>query len=113
MNNYKDNFNDVLDPFLLPDRWFTLNFRTFLITPNNALCDSNKRRVQTTIDRLKLNKDDDYVNERVDVIREYCLGNRTLTTIEKFWPFIANEMKEQHFDAAFLPSMQRDLPPKS
>ena len=106
MNNYKDNFNDVLDPFLLPDRWFTLNFRTFLITPNDALCDSNKIRVRTTIDRLKLNKDDDYVNEREGVIREYCLGTYTLAMLEKFWPFIANEMKVQNFDSIFLPSMR-------
>ena len=106
MNSYKGDFNDVLDPFLLPGRWFTLNFRTFLISPNGALPDGDKRRVQKTIERLRLNDDDDYVNERENVIREYCLGTYTLAMLEEIWPFIANEMKVQNFDSIFLPSMR-------
>ena len=70
LNNRKDNNNDVLDPFTLPGRWFTLDFRSFLISPNHALSGSEKRRVQKTIDRLGLNTDNDYVQERVEVVRE-------------------------------------------
>ena len=106
MNNNKGAHNDVLDPFTLPDRWFTLHFRTFLISPNVTLSDCEKKRVRKTIKRLRLNEDDDYVKERENVIREYCLGTYTLATLEIFWPFIANEMKVQHFDSVFLPSMR-------
>ena len=106
LNISKDNNNDVLDPFTLPGRWFTLNFRSFLMFPNHALSDSEKRRVQETIDRLGLNTDDDYVQERVEVVREYCLGNWTLAMLDAFWPFIASEMRAQEFDTVFLHSMQ-------
>lgn len=106
LNNRKGNHSDVLDPFTLPDRWFILDFTSFLILPNHALSDSKKMKVQKTIDRLGLNTDNDYVQERVDVIREYCLKGSTLAQLANFWPFIASEMKAQHFDTVFLPSMQ-------
>ena len=106
LNNRKGNHSDVLDPFTLPNRWFTLDFRSFLIFPNHALSDSEKSRVQKTIDRLGLNTDNDYVQERIDVVREYCSGKLTLATLDDFWPFIAREMKAQDFDTVFLSSMQ-------
>ena len=106
LNNREGNHVDVLDPFTLPNRWFTLDFRTFLIMPNHSLRNSNRRKVQKTIDRLRLNADNDYVQERVDVVREYCLGKLPLATLDKYWPFIAREMREQDFDAILLPMMQ-------
>ena len=106
LNNRKANHNDVLDPFTLPDRWFTLDFQSFLVFPNSALSGSKRKRVQETIDRLELNADNDYVQERVNVVQEYCLGQWTLATLDEFWPFIAREMKAQDFDTVFLPSMQ-------
>ena len=106
LNNYKHNHNDVLDPFTLPNGWFTLDFRSFLIRPNHALTSSDKTKVQRTIDRLRLNADNDYVEERVAVVREYCLGNSTLAALGRFWPFIAKEMKTQDFDTVFMAQMQ-------
>ena len=104
--DYTGNHTDVLDPFTLPDRWFTLDFTSFLVFPNSAMSGSKRKRVQETIDRLELNADNDYVQERVNVVREYCLGKSTLATLDDFWPFIAREMKAQDFDTVFLPSMQ-------
>ena len=106
LNNRKDNHNDVLDPFTLPNRWFILDFRSFLIFPNLALSNRKRKGVQKTIDRLGLNTDNDYVQERVDVVSEYCLGNSTLATLDDFWPFIAREMRAQNFDTVFLPYMK-------
>lgn len=106
LNNRKGDHNDVIDPFTLPNRWFTLDFRSFLVRPNNSLSDSKRKKVQKTIDRLELNTDNDYVQERVDVVREYCFGKSTLATIDDFWPFIAREMRAQDFDTVFLPLMQ-------
>ena len=106
LNNRKGNHTDVLDPFTLPVRWFTLDFRSFLLFPTPVLSSSEKRKVQLTIDRLGLNVDDDYVQERVEVVKEYCLGKSTLATIEDFWPFIASEMRAQDFDSTFLVKMR-------
>ena len=106
MNNRKGNHNDVLDPFTLPDRWFTLDFTSFLVFPYSALSGSKRNRVQETINRLELNTDNDYVQERVNVVQEYCIGKWTLATLDDFWPFIAREMIAQDFDTLFLPSMR-------
>ena len=106
LNSRKGNHNDVLDPFILPERWFTLDFRSFLVFPNRALSSGEQKRVQKTIDRLRLNTDNDYVEERVGVLQEYCLGRATLAKLDDFWPFIASEMRAQDFDNVFLPSMQ-------
>ena len=106
LNNRKGNHTDVLDPFILPNGWFTLDFRSFLIRPSQTLSKSDKGKVQKTIDRLELNTDSDYVQERVTVIQEYCVGTSTLAMLEKLWPFIAREMRIQDFDSVFLPSMR-------
>lgn len=106
LNHRKDNHTDVLDPFTLPNGWFTLDFRSFLVLPNPTLSNSNRRKVQKTIDRLGLNADNDYVQERLDVVQEYCLRKSTPATLDRFWPFIAREMRAQKFDTAFLPLMQ-------
>ena len=106
LNNRKGNNEDVLDPFTLHSRWFTLNFYSYLIFPEGALSVGNMMRVQTTIDRLGLNTDNDYVQERANVVQEYCLGNYTLATLDRYWPFIASEMRAQDFDTNILPEMQ-------
>ena len=106
LNNNKGNHTDVIDPFVLPSRWFVLDFHTFLIRPFIRLSRVNRKKVQRTINRLGLNADDDYVNERINVIRGYCLGSLSMIEIHKYWPFIGQEMNAQNFDTVFLQSMQ-------
>ena len=106
LNNRKSNHDDVLDPFALPNGWFTIDFRSFLVVPNQDLPDPSKAEVRATIGRLELNSDNDYVQERIGVVRGYCLGNVTPGMLDAFWPFIAREMDAQDFDTVFLPTMQ-------
>ena len=106
LNNNKGDYTDVIDPFSLSDRWFVLDFSTFLIRPLIKLSRANKRRVQRTINRLRLNADDDYIHERIGVIRGYCVGSLSMTEIDRYWPFIAQEMDVQDFDTVFLPMMK-------
>lgn len=105
LNNRKGNHTDVLDPFTVPDRWFTLDFTSFLIRPNSALSVTEYDDVQKTIDRLDLNGDDDYVQERIHVIQEYCLGNADIAAVDARWPFVAREMRAQDFDRVYRPSL--------
>ena len=105
LNHRKDNHQDVLDPFTLASGWFHLNFLTFLIRPNPALSQADQARIIATLDRLELNKDNDYVDERRRVIREYCLQQATFTQVCRRYPFIGSEMTRQKFDTAFLPKL--------
>ena len=102
LNQRKDNFQDVLDPFTLSPGWFHLNFLTFLIRPNPALSQGDQSRVTATLDRLMLNLDSDYVDERRRVIQEYCLQRATFAQVRRRYPFIASEMLRQKFDSTFF-----------
>lgn len=97
LNHRKDNFQDVIDPFLAGP-WFELRFSTFLIEPAAGLPLPTAARVQQTIDRLGLNSDEDYVKERISVIRLYSLGRIPFAGIVTKYPFIAQEIQRQNFD---------------
>jgi len=106
LNMRKDMHQDVLDPFILAPGWFKLDFRTFFLVPSPTLTAVDSKRVEATIDRLQLNDDNDYVNERIGAIREYCLDRATYTQLLNRYPFIAVEMRAQNFDTNFLPRMK-------
>ena len=106
LNSFKDNSQDVIDPFVLSPGWIQLNFQSFLIEPNPHLNRNDRNSVKATIERLRLNTDNDYVNERSSVIHDYCLGEMTLVQLKRRYPFIASEMIRQDFDTNFLPSMK-------
>lgn len=101
LNRRKSNFQDVLDPFIVNNDWFTLQFTTFLIVPTEGLARELATRVEASIDRLQLNADTDYVNERIGAVREYSLGKVTLARLRSKYPFIAEQMQRQDFDRVF------------
>ena len=105
LNNYKDDNQDVLDPFTLQPGWFHLNFTTFLIQPNPAILLADRARVSATISRLRLNADSRYVNERLQIVRAYCLGSATFDQLLRTYPFIASEMTRQDFDTTLRRTM--------
>ncbi|MCF4114192.1 MULTISPECIES: hypothetical protein [Dethiosulfovibrio] len=58
INSRKGDYEDVLDPFEVENEWFYLDLITGRIYPNPDLDDQVKRKVQSTIDRLGLDDDD-------------------------------------------------------
>ena len=104
INANKGDNPQIVDPFYVNNDWFQIDFSTFLILAN---CNSPPYafyRIQATIDCLELNGND-YVNERIQIIREYCLGRTTLSNLRAKYPFIASEIVRCNFDTAFRPSM--------
>ncbi len=99
LNNRKAAFDDVLDPCRVSNEWFWLEFPTFLIRPAPDLSDRTKKQVKATIDRLELNADADYVDERIAVVRDYCTGIIPFQAVETRYPFIAYQMRQQDFDS--------------
>jgi len=99
LNNRKADFDDVLDPCRVLNEWFWLEFPTFLIRPAPGLPEQTRKEVKATIDRLELNSDADYVNERIEVVRGYCTGAIPFQVVETRYPFIAYQMLSQDFDS--------------
>ena len=105
LNSNKGNSLEVMDPFYIQNGWFSIDFSSFLLKSSSLIPDYIKSQVITTINTLGLNHND-YVNERVEVIRGYCRGQLTLPQLNAKWPFIAAEMVRQDFDSNYAPQMR-------
>lgn len=102
MNTNKGAHRDVLDPFVIQDGWFQLDFGTYFVVPGNT-GSPPKTSIEATIRRLKLN-DPVFVDKRRDCVDRY-LGNPTddeadptpwpLTWLEREAPFVAAELRRQ------------------
>ena len=98
LNNHKSDFQDVLDPCSVSDDWFHLDFTTFLIRPSPHVANiSLKQDIIDTVSRLRLNTDNDYVNERIQAIKEYSSDNLSLDILKEKFPFIAYQLKSDTF----------------
>jgi hypothetical protein len=95
VNNYKGDSTEVVDPFTIQDGWFNLDFDSFYVLPSDNLEPHLKRQVQATIGILRLNRDDALVALRFNVVREYALGEVSLSYLQNYYPFIAQELNRQ------------------
>lgn len=100
MNGYKDNYEDVIDPFHIKDGWFIIDFSTFLIDSSDELPDYTKKAIQDTITRLKLNDDDSLVQSRAYTTREYAKGEISFDYLKRHYPFLAFELERQNLQEA-------------
>lgn len=105
LNRNKGNTLDVMDPMFINNDWFCFDFTTFLIKPNSGASLLIIDRVKKTINILGLNTDD-YVDERVEIIKLYCCDNITIDDLESRYPFIANEIRRINFDNTLKDSMR-------
>lgn len=101
LNNRKKHHGDIVDPCGIRDGVFVIDFDTFQIKPLHSLPAPVARAIRDTIDRLELNTDRDYVNERIRVIRAYSLDEITINYLKDRYPFIAQQISAQDFDAQF------------
>ncbi|HKQ22950.1 MAG TPA: hypothetical protein VJT81_00730 [Burkholderiales bacterium] len=95
MNNYKDEHEDVLDPFALGPDWFAIDFSSYLVEPGPGLSQKKIAAVQATIQRLRLNADDSFVQQRCRVVGQYVRDEITLLHMDNTYPFIAEELRRQ------------------
>lgn len=109
LNNRKADFEDVLDPCTIQGGWFQLNFTTFALLPDPALAAGLQQQVLDSIDRLRLNDDDAYVNERARAVYGYADKKLPFAELSRRYPFIACEMVAQDFDLAHLPRFRAAL----
>jgi len=102
VNSYKSDNIGLTDPFIIKHGWFILEFPDCMVRAGNGLSSTDIATVERTIDVLKLNKDDIYVQSRCDVILEYIKGDISFNFLLKYRPFIASEIDRQKLSACDL-----------
>lgn len=89
-----------MDPLSVTNGWFVIDFTSFLVRPNVHAPVWVRHHVRLSIQTLLLNANE-YVTERLTVIREYVLDRTAFAVLETRYPFVAEEMSRQNFDSVF------------
>ncbi len=94
--NSRKGMHAVVDPFKLLPKSFILDFSSFFIKPNPKLSVKEQHSLRETIERLKLNDDEDLVIERQTCSLDYLNNEISLAHLQKRYPFIAFELERQN-----------------
>ena len=97
-NHNKDSYI-IVDPFNVQLGWFTLEIPSCLIVVGDGLSCEIYAQVKYTIEKLRLNSDDEYVQRRCDTIIDYINGNISFASLRRYFPFIASELERQGIDS--------------
>ncbi|MDR1160692.1 MAG: hypothetical protein LBK69_08720 [Syntrophomonadaceae bacterium] len=95
MNNNKGDTVGLIDPFEIEFGWFVLDFPSCLIRPNDELPVTEHEKVLFTIKILKLNSDDEIVQNRCNIIIYYINGDISFRYLKDKYPYIAYELERQ------------------
>jgi hypothetical protein len=86
----------IVDPQNMQFNWFIIDFSTFFILPNTTLLDSKQLKLaEFTIDILKLNDDDELVEERIAYYSDFMSKKISFDYLQEHAPFIATEILRQ------------------
>ncbi|MDR1141718.1 MAG: hypothetical protein LBL62_08495, partial [Planctomycetaceae bacterium] len=111
-NSYKADHDDIIDPFGVQPEWFILDFPTCLIKAGNNIPESERTKIGHTINVLKLNDDDEYVESRCEIISLYINEKINFNDMETRYPFIAHELQRQNLtDISVLKTRFKTLRP--
>ena len=99
LNGRKGTFEDVLDPFVIQNGWFTINFPSLLVTPHPDLDPELQQSVDATIIRLGLNDEGTCLRSRVTWLAESCANHISLDHLQRRAPFIFAELERQGLTA--------------
>ena len=102
VNGSKGNLTGILDPFQIQDDWFYMDVPACLLRPNPALAKPLKNQISDTINSLRLNQDDSYVQERCNILMDYARGDVSIGFLERRYPFLAKEIKRQSLNQQVL-----------
>lgn len=103
VNNAKGRQTNILDPFAIADDWFQLEIPTCLLKARPDLPQNLKAQINGTINSLRLNDDDFYVQERCNILIEYAKDNINLAFLERRYPFLARELVRQNLQGQLKP----------
>lgn len=95
LNGRKKDFEDVLDPFVINDDAFIIQFPSLLVKSYPGLPPTDEKSAEDTIKRLRLNDAGTCLQARHDWLRPYCEGEVNFDFLQRHAPFLARELKRQ------------------
>ena len=110
VNGHKDDFEGIVDPFVVQTGWFVLDFPSCLIRPGPDLTSVLHSQIVTTIEVLKLNEDDSFVQDRSDNMFLFAQGQVAFEFLQKYRPFLAVEVVRQGIDQNSAAALFKPLP---
>jgi hypothetical protein len=93
LNQKKGTKDDVVDPFLIENGWFVIEFPSLMVKPNDALRDPILKEVQESIIRIGLNDPASCLEQRAQYVEDYCRGLVTFDFLRRDAPFLAAEIQ--------------------
>ncbi len=107
VNNSKGSATDILAPFLIENDWFYMDIPACLLRANQALEKPLRNQISGTINSLRLNQDDNYVQERCNILMDFAREDITFGFLERRYPFLAKEITRQALSQEALRSLFR------
>lgn len=102
VNNAKGNQADIIDPFEVENDWFYMDIPSCLLRSNPTLDKPLRNRISGTINSLRLNSDDNYVQERCNILIEFARGDISSNFLMRRYPFLSKEVVRQGLDQPML-----------
>jgi len=94
MNGNKED-SIIADPIEICNGDIVLDFPSCLVKVNPGLEQDQKRLLQYTIEILKLNSDDNQVQARYEIVKDYANDDISEQHLRNKYPFIASELERQ------------------
>lgn len=95
VNGWKSSRLNIVDPFKIRPGWFTLMLPACIVRPGTGLSRILVERIRQTIQILRLNDDEAFVEARFNLLRELAQGHIDLEFLKRYNPFIGNEVERQ------------------
>lgn len=96
VNNSKGSVTEILDPFQIQNDWFYMDIPACLLRPNPDIEKQLRNQISGTINSLRLNQDDNYVQDRCNILMDYARADVTIGFLERRYPFLAKEVNRQN-----------------
>jgi hypothetical protein len=93
--NGRKGTRQVLDPFLVQNGWFIIDFPSLLVLPSRELGNELYEQVVRTCEILGLNDEDTCMKSRAKYVEDYCKYKITFDHLACEAPFIAQELERQ------------------
>lgn len=97
MLNGRKGTKTIIDPFLVQDGWFIIDFPSLLVKCSPDIRDvAIKSLIKSTITILKLNDEGSCLKSRAKYVEAYCKSDITFSYLCSNAPFISHELQRQN-----------------